>query len=275
MTLDNLATSVKVSETQLPELHALLVEAAEILDLPNVPVLYVKQNPQPNAYTMAMNGDQPFIVVHSSLLALCDAAETQAVLAHEMGHLKAEHGIWLSLGNLAGAVSSTVPLVGDALEALATRQLQEWQRAAEYSCDRAALLVAQDSSVVASALLKLVGGGGVIGGRQQQQGGGAISVEAFLEQAEQYNEALRKASPAVRTSFGAANAPRTHPLPIMRIAELDRWAKGSEFHGIVKRAEVAAAAAAAVAVAAARGGEGEGETVVMEETPEPSAASSA
>ena len=39
VTLDNLATSVKVSETQLPELHALLVEAAEILDLPNVPVL--------------------------------------------------------------------------------------------------------------------------------------------------------------------------------------------------------------------------------------------
>ena len=86
MTLDNLATSVKVSETQLPELHALLVEAAEILDLPNVPVLYVKQNPQPNAYTMAMQGKKPFIVVHSSLIDLMSPDELQAVIAHELGH---------------------------------------------------------------------------------------------------------------------------------------------------------------------------------------------
>ena len=237
--LDNLANAVKVGPNQMPQLHDLLTEAAEILDMKSCPDLYVKQNPQPNAYTMAMAGERPFIVVHSSLLALCNEGETQAVLAHELGHLKAEHGIWLSLGSIASTALSSMPVLGDALDAALTSQLQEWQRAAEYSCDRAALLVTQDSAVVVSALLKLVGGGvyGTSADGQEQ----GLSAEAFLEQAEQYSEALSKARPAVRASFSLANAPRTHPLTVLRISEVDRWAKGSEFHGLVRRASDAAA----------------------------------
>ena len=124
----------------------------------------------------------------------------------------------------------------ESLEAALTSQLQEWQRAAEFSCDRAALLVTQDSAVVVSALLKLVGGGTSPVGQEQ-----GLSAEAFLEQAEQYSEALREARPVVRASFSLANAPRSHPLPVLRISELDRWAKGSEFHGLLRRASDAAA----------------------------------
>lgn len=236
MELDNLANSVQVGPTQLPQLHQLLVEAAEVLDI-KAPALYVKQNPQPNAYTMAVNGDKPVVVVHSSLLALCDDAETQAILAHELGHLKCEHGIWLSLGNLAGTGAAGIPLIGDALDAVIQNQLQEWQRAAEFSCDRAALLVAQDPKVVVSALLKLVGGSIGFDGGTTGTTTGKLDVEAFLAQAEQYNAALKKARPVVRASMGLANAPRSHPLPVTRVAELDRWARGAEYSGMVKRAK--------------------------------------
>ena len=51
------------------------------------------QNPSPNAYTLAIAGRKPFIVVHSALLELMEPAEVQAVLAHELGHLKCDHGV--------------------------------------------------------------------------------------------------------------------------------------------------------------------------------------
>jgi Zn-dependent protease with chaperone function len=52
--------------------------------------------------------------------------------------------------------------------------LLRWLRAAELTCDRAALLVAQDSSVVIGALMKLAGGSPAFAHE--------LSVEAFLQQ---------------------------------------------------------------------------------------------
>jgi Zn-dependent protease with chaperone function len=61
------------------------------------PELYVRQNPTPNAYTLAISGRKPFIVVHTSLLELLTPRELQAVLAHgeQSKHL---HG-WRPLAN--------------------------------------------------------------------------------------------------------------------------------------------------------------------------------
>ena len=65
----------------------------------------------------------------------------QAVLAHELGHLKCEHGVWLTVAQvLAGGTLSILPVMARAVE----DSLLRWLRAAELTCDRAALLVAQD-----------------------------------------------------------------------------------------------------------------------------------
>lgn len=50
-----------------------------------VPELYIRQNPIPNAYTLAISGRAPFIVIHTSLVELLTPEELQAVLAHELG----------------------------------------------------------------------------------------------------------------------------------------------------------------------------------------------
>ncbi|KMT11862.1 hypothetical protein BVRB_5g105570 isoform B [Beta vulgaris subsp. vulgaris] len=56
------------ADTQkLSELHQLMLEAAEILNI-EPPDLYVRQNPAPNAYTLAISGKRPFVVVHTSLI---------------------------------------------------------------------------------------------------------------------------------------------------------------------------------------------------------------
>ncbi|PWA36367.1 peptidase family M48 family protein [Artemisia annua] len=94
MVLENIGTSVLVSENQLSELHQLMVQSAEALKI-EAPDLYVRQSPVPNAYTLAINGKKPFVVVHTSLIELLTRKELQAVLAHELGHLKCDHGVWL------------------------------------------------------------------------------------------------------------------------------------------------------------------------------------
>ena len=44
------------------------------------PDLYIRQNPVPNAYTLAINGKKPFIVVHTSLVELLTPRELQVML---------------------------------------------------------------------------------------------------------------------------------------------------------------------------------------------------
>ena len=84
--LDNLATGVKVTERQYPELHASFQEAIACLGgLDPQPELFVKSDPRPNAYTLALRGGAPFVVVTSALVDGFSAAETQAVLGHELG----------------------------------------------------------------------------------------------------------------------------------------------------------------------------------------------
>ena len=179
--LDNLATGLKVTNKQFPELYASFQDAVAVLGgLEKEPELFVKSDPRPNAYTLAVQGGAPFVVVTSALVDNFSPAETQAVLGHELGHLVCEHSLWFSLGSIGSAFLPPLPGVSAASEAA----LQSWRRAAEFSCDRAALLVAQDAAVANGALVKLASGSTR-----------DVDVEEFLAQA--------------RESFRRADIPRT------------------------------------------------------------------
>ena len=220
--LDNLANALRVSESQFPELDASFREALEILGGLRggaMPELYVKSDPRPNAYTLAVQGGSPFVVVTSALVDTFSPAEVQAVLAHELGHLVCEHSLWFSLGNIASAVAPPLPGLQAATEGL----LQNWRRAAEFTCDRAALLVAQDSQVVNSALIKLVSGSAR-----------DVNVDAFLEQARDYEKALTSSSRLVRATTRASLSDATHPLPVRRVAELDKFAQSAQYARLLK-----------------------------------------
>ena len=216
--LDLLSSSVKVSEEQLPGLHAAMADAAATLDLGTVPELYVQNSPSANAYTLALRGEgrPPLVVVTSALLDRCDDDEVRAIIGHELGHLKSDHSLYLTLGGLAAAPLRGLPLVGGRAE----RLLQEWRLAAEYTCDRAALLVAQDVDVVAGAMLKLFAGTAR-----------ATNAKAFIDQAREYDRLLEGANPLVRSSIRMQQ--RTHPLPVRRLAELEKWFQSEEYAGIV------------------------------------------
>ncbi|MDY7002400.1 MAG: M48 family metallopeptidase [Cyanobacteriota bacterium] len=221
--MENIASSVLVGKDQLPHLHKILLDACQTLDL-EPPQLYVRQHPVPNAYTFAMRGKQPFIVVHTSLIELLNLEEIQAVLGHELGHLKCEHGVYLTLGNLIVLAAGQISTWGGIIAQSIQNQILEWVRCAEFTCDRAALLATQNPKVVASVLMKLAGGSPSISAQ--------LNVDAFLAQARAYKEFSH-------TELGEAlrqiqTAQLTHPLPVLRAREIDKWSSSQKYQDLLQ-----------------------------------------
>ena len=222
--LQNVAASVKVSEKQLPDLHKLLVEACQRLDV-DVPELYIKQNPAPNAYTFAMRGKQPFIVIHTSLVELLTPEEIQAVIAHELGHLKCEHGVYLTLVNIAVLAAGLLPNWGVILAQSLQDQMLEWIRCAEFSCDRAALLAVQDPKVVMSVLMKLAGGSPTLAPQ--------LNLDAFIDQARAYDQMSEtQLGDLLKT---AQTQQLSHPVPVIRAQAIDRWASSPQYQSLLEQ----------------------------------------
>jgi Zn-dependent protease with chaperone function len=225
--LNNIASSILVSEKQLPHLHNLLLEACKILDL-EPPQLYLKQNPIPNAYTFAMRGKKPFMVIHTSLIEMLNPEEIQAVIAHELGHLKCEHGVYLTLANLIVLGAGLLPVWGTLITQSLQEQMLQWLRCAELSCDRAALLASQNPQVVMSVLMKLTGGSPSIAPQ--------LNLEAFIEQARDYDQISK--TPLGEMLKISQTQQLTHPLPVLRAREIDRWASSPEYEKLIKNQEI-------------------------------------
>jgi Zn-dependent protease with chaperone function len=210
--LENLASAIQVGPKQLSKLYSLHKEACSVLDI-EVPQLYVRQNPVPNAYTFAVNNRQSFVVIHTSLLELLTDEETQAVIAHELGHLKCEHSVYLTIANLLIMAAGQLPRIGVVLERPLRMQMLEWVRCAEFTCDRAALLVAQDPRIVMSLLMKLSGGSPSLMAE--------LDLDSFIDQARHYEESSK--DPMGKAIRLAQTIERTHPVPVLRAKEIDRW----------------------------------------------------
>lgn len=101
-------SSVKVSSAQYSMIHRLVLEAAAQLDMV-APDVFVQQDPDPNAYTLAFKGKRPFIVLHSSLIDLLTLEELKAVIGHELGHLKCEHGLSITALNILDIIETCNP----------------------------------------------------------------------------------------------------------------------------------------------------------------------
>ncbi len=224
MYLDNIASSVQVGPNQLPQIHSLAQDACATLDL-EPPEVYVRQHPMPNAYTFAMRGRRPFIVLHTSLVDLLEPQEVQAVIAHELGHLKCEHGVYLTLANLMVLAASQVPAWGRWMAEGLQERLMEWVRCAELTCDRAALLATQDSTAVVSVLMKLAGGSPTLAKQ--------LNPTAFLQQARAYDAIDQSQIGATLKQMRTVGL--THPVPVLRAKEIDRWSHSRTYQRILKR----------------------------------------
>ncbi len=215
-----LASSVRASNDQFPHLYQLVLDSSAVLDLPEVPELFITQDPIPNA--MTLGSDKPFIVITTGLVDLLDAEEIRFVIGHEVGHALSGHAVYRTmlfhLTRLAtrlawfaiGYISLRVIIAG----------LEEWYRKSELSCDRAGVLASQDPGAARRALMKIAGGSRI----------SELNPDAFLQQAHEYD-----AVPDVREGLLKLLQLQgtTHPFAVVRVAELDRWVAEGDYEAIL------------------------------------------
>lgn len=169
-------------------------EVSADLELPRVEI-FITQDPVINAYSFGFV--RPYtIVLHSGSIRYLSHDELKAVVVHEMGHIKYGH----TVASLYFIPFMSLPVLGSIFTWLAGF----WQRRAELTCDRLALMYMGNSELVKSALIKVHVGPDVAG-----------SMNDIARQWLQYN--------AERPMNRLAQTFSTHPFLVRRLSHLDRW----------------------------------------------------
>src|SRR5215472_62434 len=203
-----LASSVRASQEQFPRLYELLLDGSSILDLPEVPELFISQDPIPNA--MTLGSDKPFIVLTTGLVDLFDEEEMRFTIGHELGHALSGHAVYRTM--LYHLTRLATRLAWFAIGYIGLRLiiagLEEWYRKSELSCDRAGVLAGQDPSAARRALMKTAGGAKI----------SELSHDEFRQQAHEYDAVPDVREGLIKLLQLQGN---THPFAVVRFAEQD------------------------------------------------------
>jgi len=215
-----LGSSVRLGQEQLPHIWVLEREVFHVLDLEDVPDLYLTQFPLANA--MTFGSGRPVIVLNSELVQILDVDGLRAVIAHEAAHVLSDHVLYMTALIILVQLGSSIRLpIFAGLPLLAIRTaLLEWSRAAELSCDRAAALVTRDPMVMCRALMTLAGGAAV----------DKLNLDAFMKQGLDYDE---KGSGLERLTRLLMQLNITHPMPVRRTHQLLSWVRSGDYDRIV------------------------------------------
>lgn len=217
----NMASNIRLSEKQLPELYKHLPPICETLGIP-VPEFYLQMDPMPNAFTF---GDtRVFITVTSGLVEQLTSEELDAVLAHECGHILCRHVIYHSLAQYIVEYADKLGLVGDLATPLIYALLY-WQRKSELSCDRAGAIVTSPE-VISKVMVRLSGGPKSITSN--------VNIEEWAKQADEY-EAIRNDGIVNKAMQIYATMGLNHPYSAVRVREILKWGKTQAYRNIKAR----------------------------------------
>lgn len=155
---------VLLSEKQMPHIFGQAVRAARILGMPHMPDVYLSGERPWDCLTFGSDNDS-FVVVGSALAGNFQGVDMLFLLAREMGHCKAGHGLWKTVirfflgeqgpakgfmaGGIFNAILSPTALIGGAIE----MPLLAWARQAEITADRAGMLTVGSEEVSRRVLL--------------------------------------------------------------------------------------------------------------------------
>jgi Zn-dependent protease with chaperone function len=197
--------TVQASETQFPELKALVEECREYVHIPADTQIFVSYDPLMNAFAIGFG--RPYtIVIHSALVEALDRDELKFVIGHEMGHIKFKHTILLILIGQLGERTYFPAIIGNLIYLI----FLFWRRTCELTADRAGLVACGRLDKAISAHVKLMVGPGA--GRQ-------VNLTALAQQASEARGFLGMLNEAIGG----------HPLWTTRIQRLVDFAASETF----------------------------------------------
>ena len=236
----NMSMSVRCGPNQYPPLHKILRDSCKVLDMPE-PELYVSNNPFPNAWAGGV--ERPYITLRSSIINTMTDEQLYHLMGHELGHIKANHVLYFSV---AGFLFPILDLIGKrtlgvsdvAMYALVLA-MYEWSRQAEFSADRAGLLVCQNLETSIDHTIVLTAGPNRLSHEMNR--------DAFMDQARAYQDADPLDQIGKIILFTMMGKTFTHPMPVHRAQQLEHWVQSGAFDRIMA-GDYAGAPRAAAAV---------------------------
>lgn len=216
----NMATAIRLSPTQLPELYNHLLPICEKLGIAE-PEFYLQMDPVPNAWTF---GDTKiFVTITSGLVELLNDEELDAVIAHECGHILCRHVLYHSIAQYILSGADAMGILGS-LTVPIQYAILYWYRKSELSCDRCAAIMTSPD-VVASSMARLSGGPKSITG--------TMNMQEWAEQADRYekirNDGLWNKALQLSVIIG-----QSHPFSAVRVREILKWGQTPQYKNLMQ-----------------------------------------
>lgn len=184
----------EVDARSAPMLVGLVHQLASRAGLP-MPRVYLIDSPHPNAFATGRNPDNAAVAATTGLLAVLNREEVEAVMAHELGHVRNRDTLIMTMtATIAGAISFLANFGfffrggesrGNPLAMLAAVFLAPFaamlvqlaiSRTREYGADRAGAEICRNPRALATALAKLAKGAARIPNPVVQQNPAAASL---------------------------------------------------------------------------------------------------
>jgi Zn-dependent protease with chaperone function len=222
----NMSMSVRCGPNQYPTLYRILQDSCRVLDMPE-PELYITNNPFPNAWAGGI--ERPYITLRSSIVETLTDDQLYYLMGHELGHIKAEHVLYFNVGAVVFVILDMIGKRTLGASDIASTALLyaffEWMRQAEYSADRAGLLVSQTYTDTIDSLIAMTAGPNRLAGEMNR--------ESYMDQARAYQNADLWDQVGKAVLFYLFSWQYTHPFPVARAQELERWVGTGAFDRII------------------------------------------
>lgn len=214
----NMASNIRLSKAQLPELYKLLPPICQKLGITE-PEFYLEMNPMPNAYTF---GDTKiFITMTSGLVEMMSEEELTAVIAHECGHILCRHTLYHNMARLLFIGANALGLLGT-ISAPIKYYLYYWWRKSELSCDRVSAIITNPDTV-SRVMVRLSGGPKSITQN--------VNIAEWIKQADLYEE-IRNDGLWNKALQAYAVLETDHPFSAVRVREILKWSKTEQYNTI-------------------------------------------
>jgi heat shock protein HtpX len=174
----------EVSPQQAPELHGIVERLSQLMDLPK-PRVAIADTDVPNAFATGRNPEHAVVCVTSGIMRRLDENELEAVLAHELSHVKnrdvavitwasifstiaayiVQWGFWLGLGggdrrddrNSGASATILIYLASILVWIVSFLLIRALSRYRELAADRGSAIITGAPSHLMSALTKITG----------------------------------------------------------------------------------------------------------------------
>jgi len=167
-----------VSESEAPELHQTVSRLCAIADLP-MPRIAIVNSSMPNAFATGRNQKNAVVAVTKGIMQKLDQSELEAVLAHELTHIKNRDMMVMTIATFLSSVAQilvrNLPFMGRGRDRdsggsfvvifavsllvwiLSFILIQALSRYREFAADRGAAIITGQPSNLVSALMKISG----------------------------------------------------------------------------------------------------------------------